>query len=90
MPSGPSTAVFDLSSKVSSLIDVETTCWNIETLKEMFDDNDVRHIHNIPLSFQLPEDKFIWNHKRDGEYSVRLVYHVQGELRNTNRPGLSS
>lgn len=67
-------------TKVSSLMDHDLGKWNMEILRDLFTTNEVDHISSIPISIRASEDERIWNYKRDGEYYVKLGYHLSRRL----------
>lgn len=69
----------DLDIKVCNLIDPELGMWDMQVLRFNFDAHDVPHISSIPLSSRLREDKLIWHFGKDGDYSVKMVYHLLGD-----------
>ncbi|CAI8586119.1 unnamed protein product [Vicia faba] len=62
----------------------------MDTLRENFVVIDANHICSIPLSLNLPEDKLIWHHETDNNYSVKTAYYWLGEQRRNFNLGPSS
>ena len=63
----------DLLLKVSDLIDVDNNCWNLETLKDLFFEEDIQRILKMRVVADQ-EDYWVWVHNRNGSYSVRSGY----------------
>ena len=61
---------------VSSLIDEETRCWKMDRIRSFFLPFEAETILNIPLSYNLPEDKIIWVGNKRGMFSVKSAYYV--------------
>lgn len=61
---------------VFALIDENTKRWKVDTLKSLFLPFEVETILNIPLSYNLPEDKIIWVGNKRGEFSVKSAYYI--------------
>ena len=61
---------------VSALIDKDTRRWKVDTLKSLFLPFEVETILNIPLNYNLPEDKIIWVGNKKGGFSVKSAYCV--------------
>lgn len=71
------------------LIDPDTKQWKRDPVFSCFDQAEAQQIISIPISHRLPEDKLIWHWEKDGEYSVRLAYHILYDERYKNLPGPS-
>lgn len=52
-------------------------------------DYEAKQVLNIPLSFRLPEEKFIWHWEKDGEYSVRTAYRTMSDAKHRDLPSSS-
>ena len=68
--------LFDDFPMVSALIDEATRRWKVDTLKSLFLPFEVETILNIPLNYNLPEDKIIWVGNKKGGFSVKSAYCV--------------
>lgn len=75
-------------AKVCELRDQDTKSWKRDLVFSVFNQFEVQQIINIPISLILPEDKIIWHWEKDGEYSVRSIYHLMCE--NNNRDNAES
>lgn len=82
--------VLSPKAKVSSFINVDLGCWRVDVLKEVFGESEAAHIVGIPLSSELCEDKLVWNAEKDGEFSVKYVYHHLVSIIRISSHGLSS
>ena len=60
--------LFDDFPMVSALIDEATKRWKVDTLKSLFLPFEVETILNIPLNYNLPEDKIIWVGNKKGVF----------------------
>lgn len=60
---------------VSSLIDPETSDWDVPLLNEMFCDRDVELIRKIPVSLSY-EDQWCWRDDIRGIYTVKHGYKL--------------
>ena len=61
---------------VSALIDEDSKRWKVDALKALFLPFEVETILNIPLSYNLPEDKPIWVGNKRGEFSMKSAYYI--------------
>lgn len=63
----------DLLLSVDRLVDVENRCWNLNTLHDLFYDEDVARI--MVMKVQVDQDDFwVWPHNKHGAYSVKSGY----------------
>jgi hypothetical protein len=74
-------------TKVADLIDTSTGTWDIELLRSLFLDVDVKRILEIPINIQGFDDFIAWNYNKNGRYSVKSGYHLQ--WRHTSGPRAS-
>ena len=65
---------------VSSLIDLNTRWWKIDSVRALFLPVNADAILKIPLSLNLPEDRIIWIGNNKGEYSVKSAYFIAVNL----------
>lgn len=77
-------------SKVSNLINVEQGCWREYLIENMFLLGGDELIFTIPLSLTWPDDHLIWHYFNDGNFIVRLAYHLKISQRTLNAGGSSS
>ncbi|XP_030922977.1 uncharacterized protein LOC115949847 [Quercus lobata] len=75
---------------VSSVIDSENRRWNAELIRSLFLPFEANTILNIPLSYNLPEDKVIWIGNRKGEFTVRSAYYIALKVIESDEVGESS
>ena len=61
---------------VSALIDRETKRRKVDMVKSLFLPFEAEMILNIPLSYNLPEDKIIWVGNKKGEFTVKSAYYI--------------
>jgi len=62
-------------NKVSDLIDPHSGTWDEELIKEIFWEEDVKHILSIPIKHGR-EDTLAWHFDNKGIFSVKSAYHV--------------
>ena len=61
---------------VAALIDGETKRRKVDMVKSLFLPFEVETILNIPLSYNLLEDKIIWVGNKKGEFIVKSAYYI--------------
>ena len=54
--------------------------WDKELLNKIFSREMAQKIAKIPLSIYQRKDRLIWNHSRNGEYTVRSGYALAKEM----------
>ncbi|KAL2929578.1 hypothetical protein RDABS01_034989 [Bienertia sinuspersici] len=64
----------DMNLRVSDLIDVETSSWNVERVRSIFKDDDCMRILAIPLPSSCVEDGRFWWPMKSRKYSVKSGY----------------
>jgi hypothetical protein len=62
-------------SRVSELIDPVTGAWDKQLIKEVFWEEDVNRILEIPIKHDM-EDLLAWHYDNKGLFSVKSAYHV--------------
>jgi hypothetical protein len=72
--------IIDRNSKVAYLINLDSKCWKIDLIKEVFSEDEAQVISNIPLSPLLPQDRLIWRGTTNGVFTVRSAYHLGKEV----------
>lgn len=63
---------------VHHLFSSESTSWDINILREIFDDNTVNYILRIPIHVNQ-EDRLIWLLERSGSFFVKSTYRKMYE-----------
>ena len=63
-------------AKVSQLMSVSERAWDLELVKDIFQERDVGLILGIPLSAGQDADRLCWSHEVSGVYSVRSAYQL--------------
>lgn len=63
--------------------------WNMALIRQVFGEDDVNIILQIPHNQSRGEDKLIWHFSNDGMYSVKSGYHTYMQQIREDR-GLSS
>ena len=71
---------FDDFIMVSALIDHETRRWKVELIRAVFLPFEDDMILNMPLSYNLPEDKLIWTGNRRGDFTIKSAYYIACSL----------
>ena len=72
---------------VFALIDEDSKRWKVNTLKALLLLFEVETILNIPLSYNLLEDKLIWVGNKRGEFSVKSAYYIALIVINSSGSG---
>ena len=72
---------------VSSLIDLVTRWWNVETVQALFLPFEADLILKIPLCHGLLEDKLIWMGNKRGVFTVKSAYYIASNLLDTRKEG---
>ncbi|KAF7818150.1 retrotransposon protein, putative, unclassified [Senna tora] len=60
--------------RVCELITTDGVAWDEEKLHAIFDENTCRHILSVPPNIDQGEDKWVWEHDKNGSYSVKSEY----------------
>nr|GLL16747.1 uncharacterized protein LOC109177106 [Ipomoea trifida] len=61
--------------------------WDLELLEDLFVHQDVALIKSIPIAEHKQEDKLIWIHEDQGNYSVKSCYKkLQGSFTSQQVP----
>lgn len=61
---------------VDSLFQTGTRDWDLEIIRDIFNDRDQRCILNTTVEHQLDRDTLFWKHEQSGDYSVRSAYKL--------------
>ena len=75
---------------VSSLIGRDTKRWKADIVNSIFLPFEVNTILNIPLSYNLHENKIIWVGNRKEEFTVKSAYYIALKVIEANDEGESS
>ena len=67
---------FDDFTMVSALTNHETRRWKVKLIRAVFLPFEADTILNMPLSYNLPEDKLIWTSNRRGDFTVKSAYYI--------------
>ena len=78
---------FDNFLMVSTLIDFDSRRWKVDLVKSLFLPFEARTILNIPISYNLPNDKIIWVGNNRGVFTVKSVYYVALNLMESPKVG---
>ena len=71
------------------------TTYMVISPPKLFDDKSIfipfeaNTIHNIPLSYNMLEDKIIWVGNRKGEFTVKSGYYIALKVRHRMREKVS-
>lgn len=68
--------LFDDFLMVLALIDHKSRMWKVELIRAMFLPFEANTILNMPLSYNLLEDKLIWTGNRKGDFTVKSAYYI--------------
>jgi hypothetical protein len=60
---------------VKELIDWNTTSWKLNQIQDLISVEDCQNIEIIPLGDESFEDRLIWPHSMNGQFSVKSGYH---------------
>ncbi|CAH9106024.1 unnamed protein product, partial [Cuscuta epithymum] len=67
---------------VAGLLNSKGEDWDLDILKDLFNERDIDLIRSIPISNRLVEDRLIWSGEQNGCFSVKSCYRqVVGEFR---------
>ncbi|KAL8149774.1 hypothetical protein AgCh_006690 [Apium graveolens] len=61
------------NQKVSSMLEINSNCWDVEVVTDVFESRDVNIILNIPLNNDV-EDTWYWRREKPGNYTVKSAY----------------
>lgn len=53
----------------------ELNCWDEKLIHEILMRDEAAKICRIPLSGRSDEDKIVWGHTKNGNFSVRSAYY---------------
>lgn len=69
--------VLNEEAVVTNLIDKDTRWWNIPLIKEVFEEDEVTAICQIPISSYNGRDQQIWRYTENEESTVKNAYHLE-------------
>ena len=72
---------------VLTLIDYDSRRWKVDFVKSLFLPFEVRTILNIPISYNLLEDKIIWVGNNKGVFIVKSAYYIALNLVESSKEG---
>ena len=81
---------FDNYPMVLALIDCDTRRWRADLVKSLFLPFEARTILNIPISYNLLEDKIIWVGNNKGVFTVKSASCVALNMVDSSEEGESS
>ena len=81
---------FDEYPMVSTLIDYDTRRWRADLVRSIFFPFEAKTILNIPISYNLFEDKIIWAGNKKGVFTVKSAYYVALNMVDSSEGGESS
>ncbi|CAL9006092.1 unnamed protein product [Prunus brigantina] len=84
--------VVDLEQKVSSIINFDTSNWDLNPIRHLIDDRTAEAIAKIKFASPRNKDRLVWPFEKNGCYSVKSGYHwlhSSSTSRQQNRPSSS-
>ena len=72
---------------VSILIDCDSRRCKVDLVKSLFLPFEARTILNIPISYNLPDDKIIWVGNNMGVFTVKSAYYVALNIVESSEEG---
>lgn len=63
------------NQRVSSLLDINSNCWDEDLVKDVFDSRDTNIILSIPLNNDV-EDTWYWRREKLGKYPIKSAYLI--------------
>lgn len=72
--------ILNAEAKVAELIDANKKSWNLKLVKEVFSDVEAKIICQIPICLSNRLDKIMWRCTKNGFFTVRSAYPLQGEV----------
>lgn len=73
--------------KGRSLFKMEMNKWDLDLLRDIFNEKDVKRILKIQLSFSNQDDRWIWLGDGKGQYMMKSGYRVFNKLNYQVLPG---
>ena len=61
---------------VSQLFDQNSGCWNLQKLRDLFDEHALEAIQKVPIPSHLQVDNWIWTATNSGEITVKPAYWI--------------
>ncbi|XP_062086500.1 uncharacterized protein LOC133792608 [Humulus lupulus] len=71
-----------IGAKVSSLMHADSSEWDVDAIKDLFNDRDSSCILSIPLCSNRPIDNWYWSLESSGIFSVKSCYKSLQVLKN--------
>ncbi|XP_060965512.1 uncharacterized protein LOC133034440 [Cannabis sativa] len=68
-------------AKVCNIMSMDSSSWDEDILKDLFEERDQRLIRQIPLNINHTSDSLCWFNEPNGMYSVRSAYTLQQKLK---------
>ncbi|KAL0446293.1 UNVERIFIED_CONTAM: putative mitochondrial protein [Sesamum latifolium] len=76
-------------TRVSSLIEHNTTEWNESRLQALFSPSEISCIKSIPLG-KYTVDRIIWHFNTNGKFLVKSAHHLAVQIQSMHSPSSSS
>ncbi|KAM6587325.1 hypothetical protein CsatA_009930 [Cannabis sativa] len=65
-----------IGHEVSSRFSMDDRSWDVELVRDMFNERDANLILSIPLSFSTSSDFWSWSDESTGQFSVKNAYGI--------------
>jgi hypothetical protein len=76
-PIQSSVRIFGPEAMVKELIDEDTMWWNLNMIHKVYNADEVTRRCSLVLSPNRQEDKLMWIENSNGNFSVRIAYHLE-------------
>jgi hypothetical protein len=77
----PSNHGLPRDTKVSALLDVDTNWWNMELVRNIFNEEEAKEICGMVVCPRNRKDQLVWAGGKNGVFTVRSAYHLAHEIR---------
>jgi hypothetical protein len=68
--------VLDRNARVCELLNTGTNWWNMPLIHDIFTAEEAELICGMAVNPRIGEDRLVWRCTKNGEFSVRSVYHL--------------